>query len=229
MNDANEHDISKIIPISMVPNPEDTSVKALGVYIDDKLNFKNHFKHLHGKVAKAVFSLRIMRHILDKRHLKLLYSSYLKSAIEYGSILFTNVAKSTMNPIIVLQKKAIRLICSSGYRDHTAPLFKQEKLLQFEDIIFFNICKFMFDYSNNTLPHIFHNTWRKNRDVHNYPVRNHNDYFISATNKNFLSKFPLFFFPKAWNSLPNELKIINSKKVFVKKLFNYLIDNITVD
>ena len=84
MNNANENDISKIIPVSLIPNNEETSVRVLGILIDNKLNYKDHFKYLHGKLTKAIFSLRIMRHILDQRHLKLLYSLYLKSAIEYG-------------------------------------------------------------------------------------------------------------------------------------------------
>ena len=171
----------------------------------------------------------MMKNILDQRHLTLLYNAYLKSAIEYGTILFTNVAKSTMNPIIILQKKAIRIICAAGYRDHTNPLFKQEKILRFEDIIFYNICRFMFDYLNNLLPSIFDNTWQKNSTVHRYPVRNQNDFFIVNVNKPYLAKFPLFAFPKIWNSLPENIKSINNRKLFSKTLYSHIIDNIEVD
>ena len=228
MNNANENDISKIIPVSLIPNNEETSVRVLGILIDNKLNYKDHFKYLHGKLTKAIFSLRIMRHILDQRHLKLLYSSYLKSAIEYGSLLFSNVAKITLNPIIIMQKKAIRIICSAQYRAHTAPLFKQEKILPFEELIFYNICRFMFDYNKDTLPIIFKHTWLKNNEVHRYPVRNQNDFFIAPVNKPFLSQLPLFQFPKSWNSLPTEIKTIDSRKVFAKTLHKHLIDNIAL-
>ena len=66
-----------------------------------------------------------------KCHLVLLYNLYLKNALDYGSILFTNVNKTTLKPIITLQKKAIRIICSVGFREHTAVLFKTEKNTMF--------------------------------------------------------------------------------------------------
>ena len=155
MNNINEHDITKIIPISLVPNPDENSVKLLGIQIDEKFDFKAHFKVLHGKISKATFSLKIMKHLLDKRHLKLLYNAYLRSALDYGSALFSTASKTTIKPIIILQKKAIRLICNKGYREHTAPLFKEEKLLRFEDMITFSICRFMFDYRQGILPNFF--------------------------------------------------------------------------
>ena len=224
MNQPNQCNITKIIPVSLIPNLNDSSVKLLGIYLEDKLNFKDHFRFMHKKISQAVFSLRVMKHILDKRHLLLLYNSYLKSNLEYASSLFTTVSKTTIKPLFVLQKKAIRIICNSNYREHTAPLFKEEKLLRFEDIIKFNICKFMFDYKNNLLPNIFAGTWQKNSEMHNYPVRNSEDFFIRNTNKPYLKQFPLFQFPIIWNSLPSNLKEIVSRKVFCKELKSYLID-----
>ena len=225
LNNPNEHINSKIIRISLIPNPGESSARLLGVLIDENLNYKDHFKYLHGKVTKAVFSLRIMRHLLDQRHLKLLYNAYLKSSIEYGSILFTKVSKATMKPIIILQKKAIRIICNKGYRDHTAPLFKKEKIIPFENIIDYNICRFMYDYSTNNLPKEFVGTWQRNNEIHEHRVRNNNNFFIVNVNKNYLKDFPLFYFPKAWNTLPKNIKEQGSRNLFAKKLHTYIIDN----
>jgi exonuclease III len=224
LNNPNEHNLTKIIPITIVPNPEESSIRLLGIQIDEKLNYKEHFKYLHGKVAKAVFSLKIMRHLLDKKHLTLLYNAYLRSALDYGSALFTTASLTTMKPIILLQKKAIRLVCGADYRAHTAPLFKQEKLLKFEDIITFNICRFMHDFRFGKLPEIFDNEWLRNNQIHGYPVRNQEDFFIPTVNKQYLSSFPLFQFPRIWNSLPGSLKSIISRNTFKKKLYDHLID-----
>lgn len=224
LNNPNEHNLTKIIPINIVPNPEESSIRLLGIQIDEKLNYKEHFKYLHGKVAKAVFSLKIMRHLLDKKHLTLLYNAYLRSALDYGSALFTTASLTTMKPIILLQKKAIRLVCGADYRAHTAPLFKQEKLLKFEDIITFNICRFMHDFRFGKLPEIFDNEWLRNNQIHGYPVRNQEDFFIPTVNKQYLSSFPLFQFPRIWNSLPGSLKSIISRNTFKKKLYDHLID-----
>lgn len=102
MNQPNQCNITKIIPVSLIPNLNDSSVKLLGIYLEDKLNFKDHFRFMHKKISQAVFSLRVMKHILDKRHLLLLYNSYLKSNLEYASSLFTTVSKTTIKPLFVL-------------------------------------------------------------------------------------------------------------------------------
>lgn len=224
LNNPNENNLTKIIPISLIPNHEEFSVKLLGIQMDEKLNYKEHFKYLHSKVSKAVFSLKIMKHLLDLKHLKLLYNAYLRSALDYGSALFTTASMTTMKPIIILQKKAIRLVCGAGYRDHTAPLFKREKLLRFEDIKTFNICRFMHDYRHDRLPEIFRNEWLRNNQIHNYPVRNQDDFFIPVCNKNYLKLHPYFHFPKIWNLLPANLKLIDSRNIFKKELYDYLID-----
>lgn len=64
----------------------------------------------------------------------------------------------------------------------------------------------MFDYSNRLLPTIFRGTWQKNSDIHTHTTRNKNNFYIVNVNKNYLNKFPLYHFPKVWNSLPDSIK-----------------------
>ena len=229
MNEPNQCNITKIIPVNLVPGRNESAARLLGIFIEDKLNFKDHFHQMHTKISRAVYSLRCMKHILDKRHLKLLYNSYLKSNLEYGSALFTTASKTTIKPIVILQKKAVRIICGAGYRDHTANLFKDEKILRFEDLIKFNVCKFMFDFKNNLLPNIFAGTWARNDEIHNYPVRNREDFYIRNINKQYLKNFPLFQFPVIWNTLPTRLKEIDSRKLFCKDLSSHLLESIEID
>ena len=92
----------------------------------------------------------------------------------------------------------------------------------------------MFDYSNRLLPTIFRGTWQKNSDIHTHTTRNKNNFYIvnfnkNYLNKNYLNKFPLYHFPKVWNSLPESIKEINSRTLFARKLYDYLIKNIEID
>ena len=188
-------------------------------------NFKDNFKHLHGKISKAVFSLRIMKNLLDKRHLKLLYNSYIKSHIEYCCNIFCLANKSYIKPILLLQKRAIRIICGANYRDHTQPLFKHEHILPINELIKFNIFKFMFDYRNDFLPIIFHGTWQSC----NTP-RFRNDFRLAHANSMRLKDHhPLFAFPSLWNKIYRTLNIKNlgGKKEFRQTLFNQR--NLTLD
>ena len=129
MNNLNECNITKITPLRLIPNADEKSARLLGIQIDANLDLKYHFELLHRKVSRAIFCLNQMKHILDKAHLKLLYNSYIKSHIEYCCNIFCLANKSYIKPILLLQKRAIRIICGANYRDHTQPLFKHEHIL----------------------------------------------------------------------------------------------------
>ena len=224
LNNLGEHDITKIIPVSLVLNPDQSSVRLLGILIDDKLSFKDHFNSLYNKLARAIFSLRQMRHILYQKHLTLLYNASLKSALDYGSISFCTASKTTIKPITILQKKAVRIIVNDGYRDHTGPIFRNEKLLTFEKIKFLNTARFMYDFKINRLSPFIANTWKRNEEVHNYAIRNAQDIFIDNTSKPFLKSHPLFFFPSVWNSIPIDIRNSSSRYVFKNKITEHLLD-----
>ena len=51
MNNYDENLPDKIVPLNMVPNNDEVSCKFLGIQLDDKLNFKSHFKQLYIKIT----------------------------------------------------------------------------------------------------------------------------------------------------------------------------------
>ncbi len=71
---------------------------------------------------------------------------------------------SSLNKLKVKQKEAIRIICNSGYRDHTAPMFARLNLLTLDKLITFSILKFMHSFIHHRLPLSFERMWIPNRD-----------------------------------------------------------------
>ena len=61
--------------------------------------------------------------------------------------------KSNLSRIIILQKKAIRILSKVSFDSHTDPLFKEHSILTFQNIYFSQIGNFMFRFSKglNTL------------------------------------------------------------------------------
>ena len=171
--------------------------------------------------------MKVMRHLLDKKHLKLLYSSYIKSNIEYCCLLFTACPMYLLAPIIKLQKQAIRIIENLPSRAHTAEFFKSNGILPFNLLIEFNVCKFMHAYKLGNFPKIFENTWNFVQDRHTYGTRNRNNFaYEPGTNRNFLLHAPLNSFPTIFNNLPLEIKLIDNKNIFKKKCFTYYLNKI---
>ena len=59
------------------------------------------------------------------------------------------------NRIIILQKRLVHIISNQSFDAHTAPLFRELKILRFTDIFLFQLGKFMYLFKLGLLPEIF--------------------------------------------------------------------------
>ena len=84
----------------------------------------------------------------------------------------------------------------------------------------------MFDYKSNKTPEIFNNTWQYNYDVHNHVTRNANNFAILHAQHNYIRDSPKYMFPRLFNSLPREIRVIENRREFLRKLENYLLQNL---
>ena len=167
-----------------------------------------------------------MKHILDGIHLKLLFNSYIKSIVDYADIFFCLCNKSTLKPLELIYKKAIRIIAGVGYREHTKPLFKHYEILPIQENIHLNILKIMHKCDRGSLPEPILAFWQRNRDISGREGRNADKFFQETLNVNYLENHPLFFFPKLYNDLNNEMKLIVKDKAFTKKVKEQLLDSL---
>ena len=123
---------------------EKTVTNFLGVYIDNKLNWKPHMINICNKVSKSIAVLRLVRSISPKNVLKLIYMSLVYTYINYCNLVWGAAEKGILDPLFKLQKKAIRIITRTHYLAHTAPLFKNLKLLTLYQVYSLNCSIFIF-------------------------------------------------------------------------------------
>ena len=73
--------------------------------------------------------------------------------------LFRNEPKQSgiffLQRLRIKQKEAIRVINNAGYRDHTQPLFKKNKILPLDSMIKYSNLRFMHSYFHHNLPFFF--------------------------------------------------------------------------
>ena len=62
--------------------------KQLGMFLDDKLNFGEHLKHIAKKVNKSIGLLRKLQNLLPRRSLVTTYKSFIRPHIDYGDVTF---------------------------------------------------------------------------------------------------------------------------------------------
>ncbi len=88
--------------------------------------------------------------------------------VQTGTLHLWGSAYNThLNPLIVGQKKAIRIIAKVCPREHTTPLFNRLEILPLNELYNFAIGSFMYKQINHLSPKIIDNI-KFSSEVHNY-------------------------------------------------------------
>lgn len=88
--------------------------KILGIVWSDDLKWIRHFEAISRMFASRLHCLRVLRNVLQKEELIAVYSSLLRSLLEYCSPLFIGISKDTSKQLEKLQKRAHKIICGRG-------------------------------------------------------------------------------------------------------------------
>ena len=118
------------------------------------------------KIRRSVGILSKLRHYIDLSILLKLYYALIYPFLIYGIIIWGNTYESTLKPIFILQKKALRTITFSQYDSPSSPLFKSLQVIKFYDLVTFHIATFMYKFHNQLLPTAFHSFFTKVTNIH---------------------------------------------------------------
>lgn len=133
--------------------------------VDDKICWKPQINYIRTKLAKSITILGKTKNFLDHYSLHILYSSLVLPYRLYSVEVWGNTFKSNLQPLCILQKKAIRIIHNVGYREHTDTLFLVSHALKFMNLVKFKTVLIMFKARNNSLPGIVQKCFVTGRGV----------------------------------------------------------------
>jgi len=143
IQDLNIH--NNVIPILS----KDTVSKYLGIKINGKLNFKDHFESVSKKMKKGLFALHKSKKYINISARKAIYESLIKSHFNYGNcIWYTNLGKCSKHKLSLVQKSAARAISGSHRLSHSEPILKKYNILKFDDQNDLNILKLIYNSTN---------------------------------------------------------------------------------
>ena len=121
-----------------------SDTKFLGIYIDENLNWKRHVSEIYARVSKSVGMLNRVKKFLSKACLKMLYDSFILSQIVYCNIIWGWASNTTLEKLKILQKRAVRIINHSQYRESTKQIFKSLNILKLVDLHRLQVLLFIF-------------------------------------------------------------------------------------
>ena len=143
------------------------SVKYVSVKSDANLTWQHHVNDLSIKLNRANALLFKMRKYVSCKILRSIYFAIFDSYLSYCCLVWAQNC-STIQRIVILQKKAIRIINFQPSNSHTSHLFKQSSILKFQDKICLENILFVSKSLNNLSPSIFDTWFSFSSDQHNY-------------------------------------------------------------
>ena len=191
------------------------SVKYLGINVDSKLSWKNHISYVCNKISRAIGVISKVRQNLNMKTLLLMYNSLVHSHLLYCIEIWGTAYKTSLQPLFLLQKRAVRLICDAGYRDHSEPLFKRlgirnifQEIKLRQQILSFDVVKNTGRYSFN-IPTMHQHDHTTRFAENNIPLPK-----IRTDRFGLRGLIPQLV--SAFNSIPKELKDLDNSR------FNYV-------
>ena len=102
--------------------------------------WKHHIDTVSLKIRKTVGLLAKLRHFVPRQILLKIYQSLIYPYITYGLAAWGQAAKTHLNKILLLQKRALRIINFSDRRDHVIPLFIDANVLPLNFLYYQILC-----------------------------------------------------------------------------------------
>ena len=103
-------------------------------------------------MAKCTAIINRIKHIVRKESLSFLHTSLIEPHLIYCVEVWGIAYKSNLHPLHVRQNRVIRLVCKTGYLEHTVELLRSLYVLPFYDLIRYKIAIFMYKIYHETLP-----------------------------------------------------------------------------
>jgi hypothetical protein len=134
--------------------------------IDSNLTWRNQINNIAKKVKRNAGILSKLRYYVGLHILIKLYYALIYPFLIYGIISWGNTYNTTLQPLFILQKKAIRIMTFSNFDEHSSPLFKQLYIVKLYDLVTLHNVVFMYKFHNNLLPIAFDTFFMRVSETH---------------------------------------------------------------
>jgi len=203
-------------------SPED-NLKYLGVLLDNKLSWKPHVQKVKTQLSRACGILSKLKHYTTPPVLKVVYNSLIHPYLNYSNLNWGRASNATIQPLIKLQNKAIRIINPikmGSLEEH----FQHLNILCLPKLYSYSVGKFMHSYHNKLLPNHFDEYFVPLSSIHCHSTRlaTSKNLFLPRVNSSSGKCSLKFIGPKVWSSIPDDIKF-STTFIFKWKLKKHLL------
>ena len=196
---------------SLFPNTQDVNislnnekikrsftVKYLGVLVDENLKWDSHISYICKKISRDIGVMGRVRSFLSSKELLLLYNTLILPHLNYCAAVWGSAYHSKLQRILILQKRAVRIIDHKPRFFHTAELFVKHNILKMPDLVTQQNIVILLAFLNNNLPSLISKLFKRKRPLN---TRSSEHFVMPFSRFNFRAFSLSFTAPKAWNSI----------------------------
>ena len=184
-----------------------TKIKDLGVTFDSRLSFSGHINTIVSSAAKVLgYCIRNWGSFTDINTLKLIYVSFVRSKLEYASVIWSPIYQNSKTQVESVQRKFLKYMFfkHNGFYpqrgiDHNILL----NLFDLNSLEFRRNCtalQFLYKILHNQLDCV-HLLNRINFLVPRQNARQHNAFYLNTSRTNIQVKSPMFNMCKVFNDI----------------------------
>ena len=119
------------------------------------------------KLAKRIELLRHIRPYLKRSQRDIYYSTIIKPIVPYGSMIWTSCSKENLLKVLLLQKRAARIILDAKRTTPSVGLLNPLKWIPFYAESYVNRCTLVYKRLNGNTPEYINDLLIRNSDTHN--------------------------------------------------------------
>ena len=123
------------------------------------------------KISKTIGIIARLRHFLPTSVLLNIYNSLIHPYLSYGLVVWGQTSKTNLEKILILQKRALRLIHFSSNSEHAIPLFLRSNFLPIDMLYYKSVGVLMHDIDRHLIPQNPKNLFTRIASIHSYNTR----------------------------------------------------------
>ena len=203
-----------------------TSASDLGVTLDNHLTFDSHITKVVSSCMSKLCQINRVKSSFDHKTLLLIISSLVMSKLLYCSSVWANTSGKNIEKLQKVQNFACRIVCNIQKYDHVSPAMRQLNWLPIKQQLVYKDTVMAYKCLNKLAPPYLCDKFVKRSELHSRQTRNNNQLDIPQFRTASGQRTFYYRAVKIWNSLENELREIQSLRLFKRKLKTYLLDRL---
>ena len=195
-----------------------SSIKYLGVILDEHLTFEEHISHVHNKASKKLGILYKSKDYLDRPTKILLYKSLILPHIDYCDLVYMHTTEKNFKKLQLIQNCACRILLGADKDTSVKQMHQQLELPTLHQRRMYHQAVDCFNNVNNEEAGL--NKYYKTNDTRERTTRSTGTKYMGVPNLRTCVGRKAYSYrgPTFWNNLGADSRLMTDKEQFKRHI-----------